>query len=147
MSVPSIETFYQYWEDVKNGIHNWSSNTFKFALLDVLPDVTTDAVWADVSGDEIAAGFGYSAGGSSMVKTFDGQTDGNWKVVHSALTFTASGGTIGPFVCGVCYNNTAASKNLVFLVNFGQNISIFTGESFPITFPTDVGTIYTTRVA
>jgi hypothetical protein len=53
------------------GIINMATDTFKVALLS--SDYTFDASdsgWADVSGDEIAAGNGYTAGGLELEHTF-----------------------------------------------------------------------------
>ena len=92
--------------DVFNKKHDFSSDTFKYALSNTVPSVA-DNTLAQVS--EIAAGNGYTAGGNTVGVTSSTQTGGTLSVVPTAdVVFTASGGSIGPFQNVAFYNSTPA---------------------------------------
>ena len=55
--------YQNFVEDLIEGVHDFDLHTFKIALSNTAPNVATHAVLADVT--EIAAGNGYSAGGTA----------------------------------------------------------------------------------
>lgn len=128
----SYNKFNQFVEDLVRGVHVFNSNTFKVMLTNVAP-VATNAVFADLT--EISAGNGYSAGGTTSAIT-EGQTSGTEKVVAADVTFTASGGTIGPFRYAVLYNATASSplKPLVAWWDYGSSITLNSADTFTVDF-------------
>lgn len=128
----SYNKFNQFVEDVVRGVHVFNSNTYKVMLTNVAP-VATNSVLADLT--EISAGNGYSAGGTAT-SISESQTSGTEKVVATDVTFTASGGTIGPFRYAVLYNATASSplKPLVAWWDYGSSITLNSADTFTVDF-------------
>ncbi|MGA0806708.1 MAG: hypothetical protein ACO3PV_09385, partial [Pseudohongiellaceae bacterium] len=84
-------------------------------LLTNTAPAATNAVKTDIT--EISAGNGYTAGGSTAAVTSSAQTSGTYKLVlGDPATWTASGGSIGPFQYAVLYNDTAANDEIQPLV-------------------------------
>lgn len=108
---------------------NLGSDTFKVALTNRAPVVATDSAFADIS--EISAGNGYTAGGNAAAVSSSAQTAGTYKLVLAdPATWTASGGTIGPFRYAVLYNVT--QDKVVQYWDYGSSITLAVGESFAV---------------
>jgi hypothetical protein len=114
---------------VANKVHNLGSDTLKIMLTNVAPSAS-NAVKADIT--DIAAGNGYSAGGSAVTITSSSQTAGTYKLIGNSVTFTASGGSIATFRYAVIYNSTAASGNLIGWWDYGAAVSVTNGNSFQV---------------
>ena len=129
----SFNKFNIFVLDVSNGKHNLGSDTLKVMLTNSAP-VATNAVKADIT--DISAGNGYSAGGSQASQVSNTQTSGTEKLILGNVTFTASGGSIGPFRYCVLYNDTQASpvKPLIGYYDYGTNLTITAGNSFQVQF-------------
>ncbi len=112
-----------------NKVHNLGSDTLKIMLTNVAPSAS-NAVKADIT--DIAAGNGYSAGGSAVTITSSSQTAGTYKLIGNSVTFTASGGSIATFRYAVIYNSTAASGNLIGWWDYGAAVSVTNGNSFQV---------------
>jgi hypothetical protein len=128
----SYQKFNQFVGDLANGVHNFGSHTLKVLLTNTAP-VATNSVKADLT--EISAGSGYSAGGATVGTISDTDTGGTVKLVASSdNTFTASGGTIGPFRYAVLYNDTPTSPAdpLIGFWDYGSSITLADGESFKV---------------
>lgn len=113
--------FNQFTKDLIDGVHDFDAHTFKVMLTNVAP-VATNSVKADLT--EISAGNGYSAGGGTTTITTSTNGTGTAKATASDVTFTAAGGTIGPFRYAVYYNDTAASDPLIAWVDYGSSITL-----------------------
>jgi hypothetical protein len=138
-------TFYDcVAEDVGRGVHNWNADTLKIALSDTAPVIATHAVLADA--DEISAGFGYSAGGPTVVDTAFSQVDGVATLIGDDLTITAVGGAIGPFQYAVIYNATPAGGALIGYWDYGESITIEEGDALDIDLDQIAGILTLTRV-
>jgi hypothetical protein len=126
--------YQQFVQDLAHKVHNLSADTLKVALSNSAPNVATHVVLADIS--ELGAGFGYSAGGATVTISSSGQTGGTYKLVLADVTFTASGGTIGPFRYVHLYNSTPSSPNkpVISYWDYGTAISITDGNSFTTDF-------------
>lgn len=83
------------------------AGTVKLALVDssYVPDfaIGGDQVWADVSADEIANGFGYTTGGISLSSMVATAVTGGFKFSSASPVWTASGGPIPAWRFGVLY--------------------------------------------
>jgi len=81
--------------------------TLKLALLSsaYVPDTATDgdAVWADISTHEIAAGNGYTAGGATLAAVAKTAIEGGFKLASDSVVWTATGGPIPAWRYGVLY--------------------------------------------
>jgi hypothetical protein len=111
---------------------DWDADTFKVMLCNTAP-VATNSVKADLT--EIAAGNGYSAGGTATTITVT-RSSGTAKVAGSDVVFTASGGSIGPFRYAVLYDDTPISPAdpLVAFWDYGSSVTLATGETFTVDF-------------
>ena len=114
-------------------IHNMPVDTFKICLLDDghTPSAA-HSTYADISGDELSNGNGYTTGGATLasvtwtetggVATFDAD-DAQW----AGANFTSR--------YGVIYN-TSSSNRLVCLIDFTENKQA-SGITFEVRFHTD----------
>jgi len=124
------------------GTHDWDSNVFKVMLVNSPAPVSTNTVKANLT--EIAAGNGYPAGGTATTIAVSESPPGTAVVQGTQVSFTASGGSIGPFQYAVLYNDTAASKNLVAWWDYGSAVTLNVGDSFTVKFSNaTTGTIFT----
>jgi hypothetical protein len=140
--------FNQFVSDLLNGKHALQggspTHTLKLALTNTAPNAATGAVFADIT--EIAAGNGYAAGGASAANV-SAASAGTETVTGTNITWTASGGTIGPFRYCVLYNVTQTTpvKPLVAYWDYGSSLTLNSGDSFTVKFNngSSSGTIFT----
>jgi hypothetical protein len=114
--------------DLVNAAHHFGSHTFKVMLTNTAP-VATNAVLTDLT--EITAGNGYTAGGTASVCT-QTNSSGTLKLTSANVTFTAAGGSIGPFRYAVFYNSsqTSPAKPLISWFDYGSSVTLNSGETF-----------------
>src|SRR6476646_7861998 len=120
----AFNKFNIFVQDIGNGVHNLSSNVCKVMLTNTAP-VATNAVFGDLT--EVAAGNGYTAGGNTASITSYTQTSGTGKLILAdPATWTASGGSIGPFRYAVLYNSTPTSplKPLIGYWDYGSSVTL-----------------------
>jgi hypothetical protein len=110
---------------------NLGSDTLKVMLCNTAP-VNTNAQKSDLT--EISAGNGYTAGGTASSISSSAQTSGTYKLVIGDVTFTASGGSIGPFRYAVLYDDTATNDELIGFWDYGSAVTLASGESFTVDF-------------
>ena len=138
----SFNKFNAFVADVANKVHNLGSDNLKILLTNTAP-TSANAVKADVT--EISAGNGYSAGGNSAALTSSTQSAGLYKLVlGNPATWTASGGSIGPFRYAVLYNSTAASGNLIGYWDYGSAVTLASGETFTVSLDATNGVLQLT---
>lgn len=126
----AFNKFNSFVEALAEKVHNLGSDTLKVMLTNTAP-VATNTVKADIT--EISAGNGYTAGGNQASQSSSAQTSGTYKLVCSdPATWTASGGTIGPFRYAVLYNDTATNDELIGWWDYGSSITLNAGETFPV---------------
>jgi hypothetical protein len=108
---------------------NAGSNVWKIALSNRTPVVATDVTLANAV--EISAANGYTAGGNTAATVSSSQTGGTYKLVLSSpATWTASGGSIGPFEYAILYDST--TDNLIGYWDYGSPVTLSVGESFSV---------------
>lgn len=134
----AFNKFNAFVADLANKVHNLGSDTLKVMLSNVAP-VATNAIKTDIT--EIAAGNGYSAGGTAATLTSSSQTSGLYKLILQNVTFTASGGSISTFRYAVLYNSTPANGNLIGWWDYGTTLAITTGNSFQVQFDATNGVV------
>jgi hypothetical protein len=132
--------FNAFTTDLTNGKHDFSSHTYKVMLTNVAP-VATNSIKGNLT--EIAAGNGYTAGGTAVTITKSNSSGTEKIVVSSDITFTAAGGSIGPFRYAVLYNDTQASpaKPLVGFWDYGSSVTLNDTETFTVDFDQTNGVI------
>jgi hypothetical protein len=121
-------------QDLGRKVHNLNSDTLKIALSNTAAAATM-AVLADIT--EIAAGNGYSAGGVAMGSTSWAQVAGVAKLAGANVTFTASGGSFGPFRYAWLYNSTASGGPLIGWWDYTTSVTITDGNFFEV-LPSDL---------
>ena len=135
----SYNKFNSFVEALAEKVHNLGSDTLKVMLTNTAP-VATNAVKGDLT--EISAGNGYTAGGNTASVTSSAQTSGTYKLVlGDPATWTASGGSIGPFQYAVLYNDTATNDELIGWWNYGSAVTLADGESFAVDFDPTTGVL------
>ena len=84
------------------------ANTFKAALLTSAwtPAPSTNAVWADISTNEVANGNGYTTGGVTCTGAGTTQTGGVGKFTCTIPSWTASGTGITARYCAIYVSGT-----------------------------------------
>jgi hypothetical protein len=102
----AFNKFNQFVEDIYEKVYNLGSDTLKIMLTNVAP-VATNSVKADLT--EIAAGNGYTAGGTAVTISSSAQTSGTYKLVGADVVFAASGGAMAAFRYAVLYDDTPTS--------------------------------------
>lgn len=125
--------FQDFVEQLCKGVHDLDgTHTLKVMLTNTAP-VAGNAVRADLT--EIAAGNGYTAGGTATTPTLS-ETGGTAKLVCTDVVFTASGGSIGPLRYAVLYNDTPTSPAdpLIGWWDNGSSITLNDTESFTVDF-------------
>jgi len=136
----SAQKFNQFVEDVAEKVHNLQSDTLKVLLCNTAP-VATNAIKVDLT--EISSGNGYSAGGTQSTQSSSVQSSGTYKLVLADVTFTASGGSIGPFRYPVLWNDTPTSPAdpLILFWDYGASITLTDGNSFTVDFSASNGVL------
>ena len=138
----SFNKFEDFVEQLGDGTHDLvgTNHTLKVYLSNATPSASADAVKADLA--EISAGNGYTAGGEDTQN--DGsEASGTLTVTGVDVSWTASGGTIGPFQYAVLYNDTPTSPAdpLIGWWDYGSAITLQDGESFTVDFGASLFTI------
>ena len=134
--------FEDFTEQESRGVHNFGAHVFKIALTNAAPLASNTAL-ANIT--QIAAGFGYAAGGTATTVAIS-ETAGTTTVTGTAVTFTAAGGSIGPFQYAVLYNSSATSPlgALISWWDRGAAATLLDTEQLVVTFGAgSPGTIFT----
>jgi hypothetical protein len=136
----AFNKFNAFVENLSEKVHNLQSDTLKVMLTNTAPSAT-NAVFADLT--EISAGNGYTAGGTTATQSSSAQTSGTYKLVLADVTFTASGGSIGPFRYAVLYNDTPTSPAdpLIGYWDYGTALTLTSGNSFTVDFDASAGVL------
>lgn len=133
--------FQNFSEELVKGNQNFATDVFKVYLTNATPSASADVVKADLA--EISAGNGYTAGGETTTIAVS-ETGGTTTVTGTEVTWTASGGSIGPFQYAVLYNSSTAGGDLIAWWDYGSAVTLNTGETFTVKFNnTSPGTIFT----
>jgi hypothetical protein len=127
----TFNKFNQFVEDLAKKVHNLNADTLKVALTNTAP-AAGNAIFSDIT--EITAQNGYAAGGSAASFSTGAQSSGTYKLVLNDVTFTAAGGSFGPFRYVVLYNATPTSplKPLIGYYDYGTGITVTAGNSFTV---------------
>lgn len=133
----AFNKFNCFVEDVAEKAHNLASDSLKVMLSNVLP-VAANTTRTDIT--EIAAGNGYTAGGNAAAQSSSAQTAGTYKLVlGDPATWTATGGSIGPFRYAVLYS--AANDKLIGWWDYAAAITLAQGETFTVDFDASTGVL------
>ncbi len=113
---------------------NLPGDTLKAILMDTsfAFDKDAHATLADVSASQIAAGNGYTQNDKTLTNVAVAEDDANDKAEMTCddPSWTASGGSIGPFGAMIIYDDTPADDTVVACIDFGTDYTITDGASF-----------------
>lgn len=135
-------TFHEFAGNLGKGVHNLSSNTIKVALTNTAPSAANNTQLSNIT--QITAGNGYTSGGATVSgSTFAEKAadTGVWNYKCNDVTFTASGGSIGPFRYAVFYDDTATNDPLIGYLDVGSSVTLANGNSYTITIPSATGVV------
>lgn len=136
----TLTKFYSFVEAIHEKKHNLGSDTLKVLLTNTAPSLS-NTVKADISG-ELSTASGYTAGGATITVTSSAQSSGLYTLIASDVTWTASGGSIGPFRYAVIYNDTATNDELIGYIDYGYSVTVASGQTFTIDFDQTSGLYY-----
>lgn len=133
MATPTF--FNSFKEALSEKVHNLGSDQLKIALTNSAP-LTSNTVLTNIT--EIT----YTNLSTRNVTTISSsQTSGTYKLDLTDLVLTSTGGSTGPFRYIVLYNDTAASDELIYFLDYGSSITLAAGESLTINFDNSTGAI------
>lgn len=132
--------FNKFVEDIAEKVHNLQADTLKIMLTNTVP-LAANTIKANLS--EIAAGNGYTTGGTQATVSSSTHTTGVYKLVLADVIFAASGGPIGPFRYAVLYNDTPSSPAdpLIGWWDYGSSLTLASGETFTVDFDPSTGVL------
>jgi hypothetical protein len=134
----TFNKFQPFVENIAEKVFNLGSDSLKVMLTNTVP-VNTNGQKSQLT--DISAGNGYTAGGTAATISSSAQASGTYKLVLADVTFTASGGSIGPFRYAVLYDDTATNKELIGWWDYGSAVTLATGESITVDFDATNGVL------
>jgi hypothetical protein len=139
--VASFNKIEAFSEHLAEGVHDLDTGTLKVLLSNDAPSAAADAVKADLT-SELSTANGYTSGGADTQNSTS-RSGGTTSVLGTDVTWTASGGTIGPFRYVVLYNDTPTSPAdpLIGWWDYGSSITLQDGESFTTDFGSSMFTV------
>lgn len=130
--------FNQFVEDLADGVHNCSSDSFVVALTAAAnAPVATNTVLANLTQISYT-----NLSSRALTQTTHGQTSGTFTQLFSDLVLTASG-AVATFRYVVIYNDTPTSPAdpLVCWYDYGSDLTLASGETLTLNFTTSTFTI------
>lgn len=126
--------------DVANKQHDMKTSTtdvYKVYLTNAAP-VASNTVYNTPA--DLTTANGYTATGTTIGTITGSQTSGTFSFSGGTNpSWTASGGSIGPFEYAVLYNST--STKLIGWWDYGAAVTLTTGNTFTVTLPSPILTI------
>lgn len=138
--MPTLTKFYSFVEAIHEKKHNLGSDTLKVLLTNTAPSLSNTQK-SDISG-ELSTANGYTAGGATVTVTSSAQSSGLYTLIASDVTWTASGGSIGPFRYAIFYNDTATNDELIGYLDYGYSVTVASGQTFTLDFDGVSGIYY-----
>ena len=116
---------------IAQGAVDFDANTFKAIAMKegfVFNPATHD-LYADVSASEQTTGYGYTAGGVTLtgVSIAQNDTDARADITWNNITWTASGGDVGPLAGVIIYDDTITNDPIVGYIDFGGAYTVADG--------------------
>jgi len=139
MPAATLIKFEQFAVDVANKVHDLfgANDTIKAILTNSAPNVSTGAVYADIT--QIAAGNGYTTGGIDIQNDSTETPGGTVNLTAVDCVWTGGPAAMATFRYVVLYNDTPTSplKPLIGYYDYGgAGVTVGIGETFTLNFPT-----------
>jgi hypothetical protein len=125
----AFNKFNSFVSDLAQKVHNLNSDSLKIILTNTAP-VASNTIKSNLT--EIAAGNGYTTGGAVASFVSGTDTTGTYRLILSPVSWTASGGSIGPFEFAVLYNSSTANGNLIGWWDYGTTVTLTNGNTFTV---------------
>lgn len=125
MALGDTTPFDQSIADRANGIHDFDNDTWKLALVTILPTAADpDPRWGagggtDLSLNEATPGGNYLANGITLTNVTYAQTAGTAAFKSDAVSILVSATNPANPVGAVIYNDTSPGKQALFFLDFG----------------------------
>ena len=111
------------------------TDTFDIILMNSTHTFSSaNTVKADISANEIATANGYTQGAETLASVAWSETGGTTTFDAADVTWTASGGDIGPATDAVIYSETAGSDELMCSIDFDGPQTAGDGTDFKVTY-------------
>jgi hypothetical protein len=136
--VASFNRYEIFSQKLAEKIHDLNADQLMLALTNTAPNLATHDELADIT--EIGGGNGYTAGGADT-QNATSRSGAVTSVTGVDITWTASGGTIGPFRYAVLYNTTPTGDPLIGYWDYGSSITLQNGEQFVADFGSSLFTV------
>jgi len=118
-------------------LKNIEGHTFKIVLMasGFVFNEDTHHGWADISASELANGNGYTTGGQTLASVAAAVDDVNnkGKLTAADVSWTASGGSIGPTPGAIIYDDTDTGDLIVGYCDFNGNKTVTDGNPLQVT--------------
>ena len=116
---------------------DFANDTFKIILMEsgFVFNKDTHHYYADVVASELGAGFGYLQGDKTLsgIAMVEDDTDDRCEITWSNVSWTATGGVLGPACGAIIYDDTVANDPIVGFIDFGQDYTQAEGGTATIT--------------
>ena len=116
---------------IAQGAVDFDANTFKAIAMKegFIFNPATHDLYADVSASEQGTGYGYTAGGVTLtgVRIAQNDTDARADITWNNVTWTASGGDVGPLAGVIIYDDSLTNDPIVGYINFGGSYTVADG--------------------
>ena len=116
---------------IAQGAVDFDANTFKAIAMKegFVFNAATHDLYADVIASEQGTGYGYTAGGVTLtgVSIAQNDTDARADITWNNITWTASGGDVGPLAGVVIYDDSVTSDPIVGYIDFGGSYTVADG--------------------
>lgn len=115
---------------------DYDADTFRANLINVYAFTATHTLLTDVNANALATANGYTSPGAALASLTMTQTTGTTTWDAADVTWTASGGSIGPATDSVIYDDTLTSPadGVICDIDFGAAETAGSGTDFKITF-------------
>lgn len=136
----TLTKFYSFCEAIHEKVHHLGTDTLRVILSNDAPILT----WTQLSNvtGQLSTANGYTQNNKQVSQTSSSSSTGLYTLIVSDVTWTASGGSIGPFRYAIIYNDTASNDELIGYIDYGYSVTVASGQTFTIDFDQTSGLYY-----
>ena len=131
MAAGDLTVFEEFAVDIGKGVHDFTSDSLKLALIDdTLAPTAADATptWSDYSANEVS-GTGYTAGGATLSGVTYTEADGVATLDDTGnVTWSQNGAGPTDAYYAVLYNDDAASDQAICFIDLDGPVSLQDGD-------------------
>jgi len=124
--VATTSNHFKYMQSTKK--IDFAADSFKAILMNTTFAFNKDthATLADVTASQLATQFGYTQNDYTLagVTTTEDDTNDRFSVSWTNITWTASGGSIGPTGSLIVYDDTTTDDTIVGCIDFGVDYTV-----------------------